>query len=193
MDRGTHVFWGIISALVIASAIFGSLAEDRRRAAQTRGGDLETGDMVQLSRVTDGDTLVVRTQDGDEAVVRLLGVKCFEPTRGKDPIAEFGRAAVRAVKRRVGDEPLRVLLHSTPKDRHGRTIATLIIGETDLARYLVSQGHALVYPVYPFPTMPVYLDAQSKARAQGKGLWADDAASRRADALLAEWGKRAAE
>ncbi len=193
MDRGTHVFWGIISALVIASAVFGSLAEDRRRAAQTRGGDLQTGDMVQLSRVTDGDTIVVRTEDGDEAVVRLLGIKCFEPSRERDVLAKFGRAAVSAVEDRVGEKPLRVLLHSTPKDRHGRTIATLIIGEDDLARYLVSQGHALVYPVYPFPTLPVYLDAQSRARSQAKGLWADSTASRRADALLAEWGKRATE
>ncbi len=193
MDRGTKVFWLIIVALFCASAIFGTLAEDRRRAAQTRGGDLATGDMVQLHRATDGDTLVVRTTDGEQLVVRLLGIKSFEPAPDKDPVAAIGREAIAALEKRVAGRPLRVLLHSTPKDRHGRTIATLIAGEEDIGLYLVSQGLALVYPVYPFQTLPMYLEVQSKARAEAKGLWANADTTRRAESLLTEWGKRAAE
>jgi endonuclease YncB( thermonuclease family) len=149
--------------------------------------------MVQLHRVTDGDTLVVRTADGDELVVRLLGIKSFEPAPDKDLVAGIGRAAIVALEKRVGDRPLRILLHSTPKDRYGRTIATLIVGDEDIGLHLIREGLALVYPVYPFQTLPMYLDVQAKARAEGKGLWADATATRRAEALLSEWGKRAAE
>lgn len=193
MDRGTKVFWIIIGLLLAASVGFGTRAEDRRRAAQTRGGSLASGDVVELLRVTDGDTVVVKTSDGQEAVVRLLGIKAFDPAPGKDPVAELGRSAVRAIESTAAGRPLRVLLHATPQDRHGRTIATLIVGEEDLALRLVSRGHALVYPVYPFATLPLYLDAQNRARGQRVGLWANDAATRRAEALIAEWAKRGEE
>ena len=42
-----------------------------------------------------------------------------------------------------------------------------------------------------FPGMQRYLDAQAQAKSERKGLWADDAAAARADALLALWRKEA--
>ena len=70
---------------------------------------------------------------------------------------------------------------------HGRTIATLYAGDQDIGIGLISQGHAVVYAVYPFAAMPVYLQAQSSARASSLGLWGDPDVSAKAEAMIKEW------
>ena len=40
-------------------------------------------------------------------------------------------------------QALRVLLNNPPRDRHGRTLANLYVGDDDLGLTLVSRGHAL--------------------------------------------------
>lgn len=151
---------------------------------------LQTGDVVQLDGVVDGDTLSVKSSTGDNTHVRLLGIKAFEAVPERDPMSRFGRAAIDAHNRLIDDAPLRVLVHTTPQDKHGRTIATLYVGETDVGLSLVQQGLAMVYTVYPFPGMPYYLEQQAKARAEKKGFWADAPAVARADQLAAEWRRR---
>lgn len=151
---------------------------------------LQTGDIVQLDGVVDGDTLSVKSSAGDDTQVRLLGIKAFEAVPERDPMSRFGRAAVDAHNQLIGDAPLRVLVHTTAQDKHGRTIATLYVGETDVGLALVQKGLAMVYTVYPFPGMPYYLEQQARARAEKKGIWADAAAVARADALGQEWRRR---
>ena len=105
-------------------------------------------------------------------------------------IAVYGRAAEDALRRLVGDRPLRVLLNTPPRDRHGRTIATLYAGEQDIGMALISEGHALVYSVYPFASMPVYLQAQVQARSKSLGLWGNPDVSTKAEALINEWARQ---
>ncbi|WP_438025869.1 hypothetical protein [Sorangium sp. So ce233] len=45
----------------------------------------------------------------------------------------------------------------------------------------------LAYTAYPFPALPMYLQAQEQARAERAGLWSNPEVVARADALLAEW------
>jgi endonuclease YncB( thermonuclease family) len=85
---------------------------------------------------------------------------------------------------------LRVLLNTPPRDRHGRTIATLYAGEQDIGMALISEGHALVYSVYPFASMPVYLQAQVQARSKSLGLWGNPDVSTKAEALINEWARQ---
>lgn len=193
MDRSTSVFWALIAALLGASLFYGSQVWQMRAPQQQRDLALASGDLVQLVQVLDGDTLVVSRAgpgaDPAHATVRLLGVKTFESKHAKDIGAPQGRAAEEAVRRLAGDAALRVLLNNPPRDRAGRTLATLYAGGDDIGAHLVAQGHALVYTVYPFPQMASYLQSQAAARAQRLGLWADPAVAERADALLREWAR----
>jgi endonuclease YncB( thermonuclease family) len=88
------------------------------------------------------------------------------------------------------DRPVRVLLHSTPKDRYGRTIETLYVDDQDIGLRLIKEGLAMVYTVYPFPGMSLYLQEQELARAGRRGLWANSEATSRALALIREWQGR---
>lgn len=193
MDKGTRTFWGLIAALLLASAFFGANAEKRRRAVQRGDKDVavQTGDIVSFVRVVDGDTLLMQTGDGSPFALRLLGVKAFEGKLDKDPVARWGREAEDALRQKLDGQPVRVLTHSTPKDRHGRVIAQLFVGDHDIGLDLVKEGRVLVYTPYPFPAMSLYLQEQAAARADRRGLWADSTAVERADALSRKWGKEA--
>jgi len=188
VEVGTRFFWLLIAALLGAATYFGLNAESRRRAIQTSRTTLESGAIVQLQRVVDGDTLLVDAA-GQTVVVRLLGIKSFPIQPERDPASRFGKAAVDELRKITENQPLRVLLHDPPKDRHGRTLAELFVGQSDVGLELVKHGLALVYTVYPFPSMPLYQQHQEQARAERRGLWADERVARQADLMIAQWGR----
>lgn len=190
MDRITLSFWSLVIGLCGATAFFMTGIYAQQATPQQREAKLESGDLVQLVKVIDGDTVVVSKEGQAKVTVRLLGIKTLESKHGKDEVAVYGRAAEEALKRLVGDKPLRVLLNTPPRDRHGRTIATLYAGEQDIGMGLISQGHALVYSVYPFASMPVYLQAQTTARANNLGLWGDPEVAAKAEAMINEWARQ---
>jgi endonuclease YncB( thermonuclease family) len=191
MERSTLAFWSLVALLLTGSAFYGFEAWRWQAAAQPRDAQLASGDLVTLKTVLDGDTIVV-AKDGDGlATVRLLGVKAFESKAAKDELAVHGRTAEEALRRLAADQPLRVLLNNPPKDRHGRTLASLYAGSDDLGLALVARGQALVYTVYPFAQLQAYLQAQAQARTQHLGLWADPAAVDRADSLIRDWARAA--
>lgn len=191
MNRPALVFWSIAALLFGASLWFGFGAAAQRSALTQAQAALQTGDLVTLGKIVDGDTVQVRKDGQDAGLIRLLGIKSFATRVEKDVAAEFGRAAEEELRRLSENRSLRVLLHTTPKDRFGRTLATLYADEQDLGLELVRRGLALVYSVYPFPAISLYAQEQSRARIERRGLWAHPEATARAEALLAEWRTRA--
>lgn len=191
MDRYTIGFWALVAVLLGASAFYGVHAYRFQAHNQQKDASLASGDVVKLAEVIDGDTLVVAKEGQGNTTVRLLGIKTFESKHAKDETAAHGRAAEEAVRRMAGDSPLRVLLGSPPKDRHGRTIATLYLGGDDVGLAMVTAGHALVYTVYPFAGMQAYLQAQAEARRERRGLWGDPTVVEKAEAIIRAWARQA--
>lgn len=181
----------MLAALSGASAYFGVQGQRMRGALTQASASVATGDLVKLVSVTDADTIVARNPAGEDVPVRLIGIKALEGAPGKDTLAAYALVGKSALERALEDKPIRVLLGTPPKDKHGRTLATLYVDDEDVGLRLVRSGHVLVYTAYPFPGMQPYLDAQAQAKSERKGLWADDAAAARADALLAIWRKEA--
>ena len=190
MDRVTLVFWSLVAGLLGAAAFYSVGVYHHQNANQQREAKLESGDVVQLEKIIDGDTVVVAKEGQGNVTVRLLGIKSLESKHGKDETALYGRAAEEALKRIVGDRPLRALVNIPPRDRHGRTLATLYAGDQDVGLGLVAQGHAMVYSVYPFASMPLYLQEQNQARTKHLGLWGDPEVSAKAEALIREWTRK---
>jgi endonuclease YncB( thermonuclease family) len=189
MDRPIAAFWGISTVLVAVSVFYGFNAY-RYKASTAPIAKLDSGDVVRLAKVLEGDTVIVRKDEQGDAVVRILGIRTFESKIDRDPTSVFGRAAEDAVRRLAADKPLRVLVHNPPKDRAGRTLATLFVDDEDLGLQLVAQGLALVYTPTPFPAMPLYLREQAAARRGKLGLWADPGIAERADALARAWQRQ---
>jgi micrococcal nuclease len=191
VDRGARVFWTLVTVLAGASVFFAVGAVRRQQELKHSDVELHTGDVVELVRAIDGDTVVVRDGAGNEVTVRILGIKAFEPQPERDEVARFGRSAMDAIQELAKNQSLRLMVHSTPQDTHGRTLATLYAGDADVGLELVKRGLGMVYTPYPFPALSVYLSAQAEARGAHRGLWSDPAAANRAAALAHEWGSRA--
>lgn len=187
MDRGTRIFWLLLTFLIGASVFFGVNAESRRRAVQQSQAKLDTGDIVRLARVVDGDTILVENDKKQDVAVRILGIKSFEDHPARDVSSRFGAQAEEAMKQIMHDQPVRVLLNNPPQDKHGRTLAELFVGGKNVGLELVGRGLVMVYTVYPFPSMSLYLQAQAAARAERRGLWGDDTVAKRADLLGRQW------
>lgn len=187
MDRSTTLFWSLIAILISASLFFGLNAEQRRKSVQVGSGRIDSGDLVRLVKVIDGDSVQVGHEGQEPVTVRLVGIKSFNAKVEKDVVTPFGQAAVETLQRMMTDRPVRVMLNTTPKDKNGRYLATLFADDQDIALHLVRQGLVMVYTVYPFPAMQSYLQEQEQARAGRRGLWANTAATERALAMINEW------
>lgn len=189
-DLQTTLFWGCIALLLSASLFYGVNADRMRRSMLGGDGKVSSGDIVTLERVIDGDTVTVVQQGQKPASIRILGIKAFDAGIEKDVVAPYGQAAIDTLLRLMTNQPVRVLLHTTPKDRFGRYIAMLYVDEQDIGLRLIREGLALVYAVYPFPAMSFYLQEQELSRAARRGLWANAEVAARALALIREWQGR---
>lgn len=185
------LFWLMIATLVGGSLYYGLNAEARRREVQRFEATLENGAEVALASVVDGDTVVVRDEEGASVAVRLLGVKSFDPTRDKQAESRFGRNAMDAIGELLRDRTAVVELGDPPKDKYGRTLARLSVDGRDIGLSLVEQGLVLVYTAFPFAQMDQYLEQQERARAAKIGLWANADIARQADLFDREWRRQA--
>lgn len=191
MERSTLAFWTVVFAMLGAAAFFGLNAEARRREAQKSEAAVETGEIVTLERILDADTITVRKEGGETVAVRIVGIKAFNPQPAREPTARWGLAARDALEKACREKPIRVMLGTPPQDKHGRTLATLYVDDRDVGLDLVRAGVALVYTVYPFPSMSMYLGEQEAAQGKQKGLWGDAVVAERARLLSQEWRRQA--
>lgn len=187
VDRRSAFFWGVIVLLFSSAAFYSFSVRQEMGKLHTTDAKIESGAIVTLVRVVDGDAVSVAQEGQGPTNVRLLGIKSFDGKIEKDITTPYAQAAMDALNRLLANRPVRVMLHTTPKDRNGRFIATLYVDDQDIALRLVKEGLVLVYTVYPFPAMSLYLEQQELARARRKGLWANTDVSGRALALMGAW------
>ena len=175
--------------LLATSLGFGIGAERLRRQARPKEASLATGDLVKLAHVVDGDTLMAKTDANQMLTLRLLGIKAFSTKPDKDPVSQFGKAAMIELERTLRDRSARVLLNSPARDAHGRFLVEVFLDDQDVALNLIQQGLVLVYSAYPFASMSLYLHEQELARSGRRGLWAVPEVARRADLLIRRWSR----
>src|SRR5205085_10919700 len=103
---------------------------------------------------------------------RYIGVNAPEvhhPPRGEEP---GGREASEANRHLVAGRHVRLELDVQSRDRYGRLLAYVWIGESMVNAELVRQGYAQVMTVPPnVRYQRLFLDLQRAARQAGRGLW----------------------
>ncbi len=114
--------------------------------------------------VLDGDSIIVLDGDGSEHTIRLLGIDA--PERGQ-PHADAARQflAGKLAHRSVG-----LVIHG--RDRYGRSIATVYLGDDNINLLMVREGHAWWYRHYA-PHDHLLEAAERAAREQRSGLWSE--------------------
>jgi micrococcal nuclease len=127
-----------------------------------------TGPVV---KVIDGDTIDVEL-DGRPVRVRYIGINTPEtkhPTRGVEP---YGPEAADANTRLVAGQTVHLELDVERRDRYGRLLAYVYVGDTMINAELVRQGYAQVATSPPnVKYQGLFLKLQREAREAGRGLW----------------------
>lgn len=122
-------------------------------------------------RVVDGDTIQVRIGTRVEKV-RYIGVNTPElhhPTRGEEP---GGREALELNRRLVEGKRVRLELDVQERDRYGRLLAYVWVGDLMVNAEQVRRGYAQVMTVPPNVRYQVlFLQLERGARKAGRGLW----------------------
>ena len=120
----------------------------------------------RVVKVAGGDTLtVLREVNGqkEQVQVRLSSIDAPETTQA------YGTRSRQLLSDLAFDRVVRVQEHG--KDRYGRTLGVIHVGELNANREMVRQGLAWAYRQYLNDS--ALLRIESAARRAGRGLWAD--------------------
>lgn len=162
------------SIIVISILISLSLAGIGRSLWIYDGGTV-SGERVVVSRVYDGDTIVVG-RGWNRTTIRLIGVDTPETVRPDHPEEFFGPEA--SAFTRAALESRRVKLELEPNrpggaiDHYGRTLAYVITDDgKNFNQELIRLGYGRAYTRYPFKYQREFKAAERAARDAGLGIW----------------------
>lgn len=141
------------------------------------GGEAE-GDRVIVSKVYDGDTIVVG-RGWRRTTIRLIGVDTPEVAHPDKPVEFYGPEATDFTRRSLADKWVRLEFEpgrpGGDVDRYGRVLAYVITEDgKNFNLELVRLGYGRVYSRYPFKYYREFKAAEKAAREQGIGLWSVD-------------------
>ena len=126
---------------------------------------------ARVSRVVDGDTIVVTVGAVSERV-RYIGVNAPEvhhPRRGEEL---GGREAATVNRALVQGRHVRLEMDVRPRDRYGRLLAYVWVGDVMVNAELVRLGYAQVMTVPPnVRHQERFVKLQREARERRRGLW----------------------
>ena len=137
-------------------------------------------------RVEDGDTVTVRLANGTERV-RLTGIDAPESAesekldrdaarsrQSKATIVALGRRASAYTRRRLQGRRVGLELDVERRDRYGRLLAYVWLGDTMFNAEMVRDGYADTFTVPPnVRWAELFRGLAAEARTARRGLWAD--------------------
>jgi micrococcal nuclease len=101
-----------------------------------------------VTRVVDGDTIEVDVGGRSERI-RYIGIDTPEWTDERPGVRTRARAATEANRRLVGGRRVRLEMDVETRDRYGRLLAYVWVGDTLVNEALVRDGHAQPFTVPP--------------------------------------------
>jgi endonuclease YncB( thermonuclease family) len=126
---------------------------------------------AKVTRVYDGDTIEALVAGRSEKI-RYIGIDTPEMDDPRPVVLEMAREAARANRELVGGRRVRLELDIQERDRYGRLLAYVWLGDTLVNEWLVKEGYAAA-PTFP-PNVR-YQDrlraAERDARQAGRRLW----------------------
>lgn len=119
-----------------------------------------------ITKVADGDTVTIQA-DGKTEKVRLIGIDA--PESAQRP---WGPKATEFTKKLALGKNARIEMDVTARDKYGRLLGYLYVGDTFVNLELVRQGYAQVYTYPPnVAHTEKFVAAQREAREKGLNIW----------------------
>ena len=131
-----------------------SLLASYASAAELRG---------KIVRISDGDTVTLLDADKVQHKVRLSGIDSPESKQA------FGNRAKQHLGELIHEKEVRIVW--TSKDRNGRIIGDVYLGERWINQEMIRDGFAWHFKRYD--KRQALADTEKEAREAKRGLWAD--------------------
>ncbi|MDO8575769.1 MAG: thermonuclease family protein [bacterium] len=144
-------------------------------------------------KVIDGDTISIM-REGKTVTLRLIGLDTPETVDPRKPVQCFGRAASDKAKEVLTGKMVRLEFDASQGlpsfaeasegtvDKYGRTLAYVFLpaqpgvpSEIFVNAYMIAEGYGHEYTYnLPYKYQKEFKEAEVRARAEKRGLWADD-------------------
>ena len=127
------------------------------------------GLLFKVIKVIDGDT--IKLENGE--AVRYIGIDTPETVHPSEPVQCFGKEASDKNKELVEGKMVKLEKDITDRDKYGRLLRYIWIGDLFVNDYLVRQGYAYAYTYPPdVKYSEQFVKAQQEAKENNRGLWA---------------------
>lgn len=131
-----------------------------------RGPTPKRGESATVRRVVDGDTVVLTNDER----VRYIGIDTPEDTSQVEP---FGPEATEFNERLVEGLDVGLEKDESERDRYGRLLRYVWVGDVMVNAELVREGYAEAREYLPDTRYTACFEAlEAEARAEGRGMWA---------------------
>lgn len=121
-------------------------------------------------KITDGDTIRIRTSEGTVVKVRLGLIDAPETSKKRERGQPYGAESSRALSAKVMGKRVRVEMIDV--DSYKRLVGIVYVGGRCVNLEMVREGFAWGYKDYlSAPYASIYLSAEDEARRSRRGLW----------------------
>ncbi len=128
-----------------------------------------------ITKVVDGDTVYL-SFSGTEEKIRIVGIDTPEIVASNRPVGCFGQEASDQARKLLPLGSSVVLVHSNERDKYDRLLGYITLSDdTDFGLQMIQDGYAYAYRSFDHERKSKYIAAESRARLNKIGLWADDA------------------
>ncbi len=134
----------------------------------------------RVVRVVDGDTLIVMLA-GEKERVRLIGANTPETVKPDWPVEPWGPEASQFTKEFLAGGVVRLEFDGPCRDKYGRTLAYVWVGDRMLNEELIRAGLARAEMQYHYSEAMKsrFRRVEAEARAARRGIWTRNAGARR--------------
>jgi micrococcal nuclease len=139
---------------------------------------LESGS-YGVARVVDGDTLLLSEP---RERVRLIGADTPETVKRNYPVEPWGPEATEFTKTFLAGGEVRLEFDTEPRDKYGRILAYVWVGDRMLNEELIRAGLARAELQYHYSSAKKtrFRRAEAEAKSAGRGIWSGGHAAKAA-------------
>ncbi|HCC06139.1 TPA: nuclease [Candidatus Nomurabacteria bacterium] len=170
----------IVCVLALLSILYGTQREAFSSFLNNEAGkkiEVPVGPYYKVTRVVDGDTLVININGIDEKV-RLIGINTPETVDTRKPVECFGKEASARMEDLADGKNVRLESDDTQstRDIYGRLLNYVYLEDGQmLNRKMIADGYAYEYTyMTPYKYQKEFRDVQTLARVSARGLWAPE-------------------
>jgi|GEM_PF-3590759 len=133
-------------------------------------------EMVTITRVVDGDTVIIERDNGSQERLRIVGIDTPEIVANNRPVECYGSEASTYAKQLLPTNSTVTFVHENKKDKYDRSLGYLsLVNGEDFGEVMIRDGYAYAYRSFNHKRRSLYIRTESQARLQKNGLWDDDA------------------